>query len=286
MASRVPQSMVAVSSPRSSFVTSDGLSAAAPPILVVKSKDDIEKILPLLAGALLSQGGRMGAAKLAKPLMARLNAARSARAASKAGFAPKGGGSNTLNALRGKGYTGMSEQPVKISGYKQGLETPGLELPKGSDTWDDFFESSQEVKDLSPTTSTPPGGSHQTNLFDDFPEGQSSIAQSAATPTGRQIAGAKRRALQSQIDTQKLKVPQPEQVTLPNAAKVPPLTGEEMGMVATGGVGVAAYGAQGMQARSQQNAELQRQEQDRIQQVAEQARSKAGTGGGQVGVAA
>ena len=277
------QVLVAISSPEpSSFVTS-GPSAAALPILVVKSKDDIEKILPVLSGAFLTQAGRTGATKLGQKVLGRLSAAKRARAASKAGVVPKGGGSNTLNALRGKPYTEVAQAPVKVTSYKNIPE--GLNLPEGYDDWNSFLDSSKQVQDLH-TPQVDAGG----NLFD-YGKGQQSMVSGhsplpggASTPDGRTLAGARRKALQAEVENQNLTTNIANQGTLPQ--QVEPFTAEEIGSVATGGVGVGSYGVQSMQARSQQNAERQRQEQERIQQIGEQARSKAGTGGGQVAVTA
>ena len=286
MAPRDSQGMVAVSPP-SSFVTDGGLPAATPPILVVKSKDDIEKwaqFLPILTSALFSQAGRTGAAKLGTKMMGRVGAAKNARAASKAGVVPKGGGSNTLNALRGKPYTDVAHNPVKIQGWKQGQNTPGLNLPEGHTNWESYLDTQKPVTDLTNPSTTQ---TQLPNLFDNA-QGNSGYtapsAPSAPSPTGQQMAGARRQALQTHIDEQKLTTPSAVEGSLPKT--VEPFTGEEKSMMATGGVGIGSAGIQSMQARSQENQAKFQQEQDRIQQVAQQARSKAGTTTGQVGVSA
>jgi len=289
VAPRDSQGMVAVSSPPSSFVTDGGLPAATPPILVVKSKDDIEKwaqFLPILTSALFSQAGRTGAAKLGTKMMGRVGAAKNARAASKAGVVPKGGGSNTLNALRGKPYTDVAHNPVKIQGWKQGQNTPGLNLPEGHTNWESYLDTQKPVTNL---TNPPSPSTTQTrlNVFDNA-QGHSGYtapsAPSAPSPTGQQMAGARRQALQAEIDRQELTTPSAVQGSLPKT--VEPFTGEEKSMMATGGVGIGSAGIQRMQARSQAKLQARQQEQDRIQQVAQQARSKAGTTTGQVGVSA
>jgi len=274
VASGTSQGMVAVSSPGSSFVTG-GSPVATPPILVVKSRDDIEKFvqaLPLLTGALVSASGRAGAKKLMGAAGRRLAAAKNARVAGKATSVPKG---NTLNALRGKKYTGMAQNPVKVSGYKNIPE--GLELPEGHPDWGSYLDSSEQVQGLSSTPAREPKIS---DYYDETP------GTPATGPSGQQVAGAKRRALQAEVDKQGLTETSTTQTQVHSGTPADPLSADEKQALGAGAVGVTS-GTQQMASQSMAaNQQKQQEEMKRIENIADEGRSKSTTGGGQVAVSA
>lgn len=282
----IPQGQVGVSS--SSFhihnltknMQTGGNMEVTAPVLVVKSKDDIEKFvqaLPLLTGALVTQAGRAGGKKILSAAAKRFAAAKNARTAGKATQVPKG---NTLNALRGKEYTGMRQNPVKVRGYKNIPE--GLNLPEGAKDWDSYLENSQQVKDLQPQVSST---STQPSLLD-FEDGGSLPETVSQNPNGRQIAGAKQRALQAEVDNQGLKTTSTTETQLVDGSKAEALDAGEKQALLTGGVGVVS-GAQQMASQTMANNQAnQKAEMERLEGLAEDARAKASTGtGGKVAVA-
>ena len=247
------------------------------PVLVVKSRDDIEKFvqaLPLLSGALVTASGRAGAKKLMGAAGRRLAAAKDARAASKINSAvPRG---NTWNALRGKEYTGMAKKPVKVRGYKNIPE--GLELPEGHADWGSYLDSSEQVQSLPSTPAREP------NLFD-FADGTPGTP--ATGPSGQQVAGAKRRALQAEVDKQGLTETSTTQTQVHSGTPADPLTADEKQALGAGAVGLAS-GTQQMASQSMAaNQQKQQEEMKRIENLAQEGRAKAGTGtGGKVAVSA
>lgn len=259
-------------------------SPGGTPVLVVKSKDDVEKFiqaLPLLTGALVSSAGRAGAKKLLGVAGKRLAAVKDARAASKITNVGRG---NTMNALRGKPYTGMQKKPVKVTSYKNIPE--GLEVPKGHDSFESFLDSSDEVQSLGQSTAN----ELKQPTLDDFGPNADGTAPSSSpassAPDGRRVAGAKRRALQSEVDRQyatdegkrKLSVSSKTQTQLESGTPADPLSADEKQALTAGGIGVASYGVQQGSRRAAENQAKQQAEMERIERLAEEGRAKASTG--------
>ena len=262
------------------------MGAATPSVLVVKGKDNMEKFvqaLPLLTGALVTQAGRAGGNKLLSAAAKRFAAVKNARTAGKITQVPKG---NTLNALRGKGYTGMKQNPVKVRGYKNIPE--GLNLPEGAKDWDSYLENSQQVKDLQPQASSIPPQS----TLNDFQGGGSLPETISQNPSGQQIAGAKRRALDEAVGQHKnsdgsmgLTNTSTTETQLVDGSKAEALSAGEKQALQAGTVGVVS-GAQQMASQTMANNQAKQQaEMKRIEDLSSAGRAKASTGtGGQVAV--
>ena len=218
--------MVAVSSPRSSFVTDGGLSTAAPPILVVK-RDAIRKnpaaALPWLARLGGSLTGKIGQSKLAQGA-SKLYGDTMAAWGAGVGGAGAGGVSSATASSVPKTHPGIPEVPTHHMGSE--LSSP---------PWESQPEAFQRLAGRVPSS----------NLAD----------RAAAADRGEAAREAGKEGAMGVIK---------------------PATAL--------GVGYAGMSALGN--RKQRIEQNRVSEQDRIQQVAEQARSKAGTGGGQVGVSA
>ena len=264
------------------------MGAATPSVLVVKGKDNMEKFvqaLPLLTGALVTQAGRAGGKKILSGAAKRFAAVKDARAAGKIQKLPK---KNTWNALRGEKYTGMAKKPVKVRGYKNIPE--GLNLPEGAKDWDSYLENSQQVKDLQPQASSIP----PQPTLNDFQGGGSLPETISQNPSGQQIAGAKRRALDEAVGQHKnsdgsmgLTNTSTTEVSLPdsNQAQATPLGAGEKQALQAGTVGVVS-GAQQMASQTMANNQAKQQaEMKRIEDLSSAGRAKASTGtGGQVAV--
>ena len=251
-------------------------SPGGTPVLVVKSKDDVEKFvqaLPLLTGALVSSAGRAGGKKLLGVAGKRLAAVKNARAAGRATAVPKG---NTMNALRGREYTGMAQKPVKVTSYKNIPE--GLEVPKGHDSFESFLDSSDEVQSLGQSTAN----ELKQPTLDDFGPNADGTAPSSSPASsasdGRKVAGAKRRALQAEVDRQELTTPSKTQTQVTSGTPADPLSADEKQALTAGGIGVASYGVQQGSRRAAENQAKQQAEMERIERLAEEGRAKASTG--------